>query len=275
MTVPSALPGARRGVDGCLVRHRETVMGTVVCFDVAVADGTPARQLQAGLGHARARLHHADALFSLWKLQSPMSRVRRRELPISAAPREVGEILAICERAREVTRGWFDASAMPGGLDPTGLVKGWAAQRALEALLDAGLPDAMVNAAGDIAAAGSGDGSGSWRVGIQHPGSRAHLLGVVGVAAAIATSGSYERGEHLFDPFRRTHRSGFASASVVGPDLVLADAMATGLAVAGPDGLDFVEAAAGYEAIGMLADGTTRRTSGWHFLPAGAGGGAG
>ena len=84
---------------------------------------------------------------------------------------------------------------------------------------------------------------------------------------AIATSGCYERGAHLYDPRRREYRARFASATVVGPRLWVADALATALAVAGPEGFAFVESLPEYEAIAMAFDGTTQRSSGWTFAP--------
>jgi len=248
-----------------LVGHDEVVMGTVFSFDVALGRGGARGELHVALRHACALLHRLDALLSLWKPESAMSRYRSGAL--ESLPCELTEVFERCAQAKAATDGWFDAEAMPGGMDPTGLVKGWAGQRALDILVGAGFPDAMVNAAGDVATSGGPGGPGRWRIGIQHPGSRAHLLGVAAVDGAIATSGCYERGPHLYDPFERRLTSRFASATVTGPDLTLADALATALAVAGPTGFSFVERLAGYEAVAMAADGTTRQSSGWRFAP--------
>ena len=116
------------------VHHRESVMGTVVTIDVYTKDGTIASGVSLGLARARAVLHRADAVFSTWKPHSPMSRLRRGEITCGEAPSEVTEVLERCAVAREVSGGWFDPWAMPGGVDPTGYVKGWAAQCALAEL---------------------------------------------------------------------------------------------------------------------------------------------
>lgn len=234
-------------------------MGTVVTFDVAAAGAGDAEVYRA-LAEARARLHHADALFSLWKPNSPMSAIRRGELAVADAPRDIALVLERCRDYRELTHGWFDHEAMPGGVDPTGIVKGWAAERARDALSEAGFHDVMVNAGGDIATAG-GPVGGRWRIGIQHPRIRTHLLGVCEVDSAIATSGSYQRGAHLYDPFRRRYANAFLSATVVGPELTVADALATALAVAGPEGLSFIEELAGYEALAITGKGEVYRSS--------------
>jgi thiamine biosynthesis lipoprotein len=165
------------------------------------------------------------------------------------------------------TKGWFDPYALPGGLDPTGLVKGWATQKALDVLTGAGIANVMVNAGGDIATAGGPAPGQPWRIGIQHPVDKRGLAAVVDVTAMIATSGTYERGAHLFNPRESRLATRFASASVTGPDLALADAAATALAVAGEEGFDFIETLDGYEAFVVRNDGSTRSSPGFRLAP--------
>ena len=119
------------------------------------------------------------------------------------------------------------------GIDPTGYVKGWAVQRALGAFRAGGVCGAIVNAAGDIASVGGLGHGRPFRIGIVDPFSPGRLAEVVYLTGAIATSGTYERGNHLIDPHRVDPTAGVASASVTGPDLGLADGLATAIAVAG------------------------------------------
>src|ERR1039457_6085063 len=93
-------------------------------------------------------------------------------------PSAVAEVLDLCENARRVSGGWFDPWAMPAGVDPTGLVKGWAVERALAVLQEAGMEAAMVNGGGDIAVFGAPARGQAWRVGIRHPW-RAGALGAI------------------------------------------------------------------------------------------------
>jgi thiamine biosynthesis lipoprotein len=172
----------------------------------------------------------------------------------------VADVLSRCETARQLSDGWFDPWAMPGGLDPTGLVKGWAAQQALAAFTEPCIAGVMVNAAGDIASSGDPGAGEPFRVGISDPVAPRRLAEIVSLAGAIATSGSYERGRHLIDPHSGRPAVRVGSASVTGPDLGLADALATALAVAGEPGLAFVEAIDGYEALIIGLDGSRRRT---------------
>jgi FAD:protein FMN transferase len=276
--------------------HTEEVMGTVVSFTVApgglpaAAAPTAPTAAAAATAHAAAAahaaidaacqgLHRADAVFSTWIAGSPVSRLRRGEVTLAELPpgvaAEVSEVLELCRRARAASRGWFDPWAMPGGLDPAGLVKGWAVQRAADSLRRAGLAAALVNGGGDLAAFGSpapgqpaqaGEPGAPWRVGIRHPWRADALACVVSVRAAIATSASYERGAHLIDPASGRPVTAAASATVTGPSLAMADALATALAVGGDDALAAIGEVPGYEGYLIRADGSEVDTGGMEFV---------
>jgi thiamine biosynthesis lipoprotein len=241
-------------------------MGTVVTIDVytgrAITDGQVA-EIRRQLGCARTILRRADEVFSTWQPRSPVSRLRSGEITVAQAPPDVADVLERCAAARQLTCGWFDPWAMPGGVDPTGYVKGWAAQQALAAFTAPPIVGAIVNAAGDIATSGRPAGGQPFRVGIADPAAPRRLAEIVelaGLTGAIATSGSYERGDHLIDPHSGHPAARVASASVTGPDLGLADALATALAVAGEPGLAFIQPIEGYEALIIGHDGSRRWT---------------
>jgi thiamine biosynthesis lipoprotein len=238
-------------------------MGTVVTIDVYGEHDSPNEAVDRALARAKAILHDADSVFSTWKTGSPLNRLRRGEITLEQAPVEVAEVLELCRSAREMSGGWFDPWAIPGGVDPTGYVKGWAAQRALDALVSDEISGAVVNAAGDIASFGAPEGAAHFRIGIVDPAAPSRLACVIEIAGAVATSGTYEQGAHLFDPFHRRPEARLASASVSGPDLGLADALATALAVAGKAGLQMVDELDGYEALAIGFDGSLRWTE--HF----------
>ena len=239
-------------------------MGTVVTVDVYTDEGKAGDAISRQLSMALALLHRADAVFSTWNPGSPISRLRRGEITCSRAPAEVREVLGLCATARELTRGWFDPWALPGGVDPTGYVKGWAAQRALGAFRAPCISGAIVNAAGDIASFGGLGPDRPFNIGIADPFSPRRLAAVVRLTGAIATSGTYERGNHLIDP-HSGRPAARASASVTGPDLGLADALATAVAVAGAPGLALVEALDGYEAMVIAHDRGLRWTERFPF----------
>jgi thiamine biosynthesis lipoprotein len=247
-----------------LIRHPEPVMGTVVSFTVDPGAVDPTSTWLA-LADARTSLQRADAVFSTWKANSPVSRFRRGEIRRSDLPPEVGEVIARCREARELSAGWFDPWAMPGGFDPTGLVKGWAAGHCVEILRDAGVKSAMVSAGGDIATTGPRVPAGSWKVGIRHPWLADGLAAIVEVDASVATSGPYERGDHLIDPRTGRPSARWASATVVGPELWLADALATAVAVGGDEAFEVVSGLDGYDVYAIGLDGSERSSPGICF----------
>jgi FAD:protein FMN transferase len=263
--------------------HTEEVMGTVVSF-TALPGSLPAAAARAAIEAACQGLHRADAVFSTWAAGSPVSRLRRGEVTLADLPPEVAadvtEVLDLCQRAKAASRGWFDPWAMPGGLDPTGLVKGWAVERAADLLRRAGMPAALVNGGGDLAAFGSPGPAPPgqpeqpeqpgrpWRVGIRHPWRADALACVVNVRAAIATSASYERGPHLIDPATGQAVTAAASATVTGPSLAMADALATALAVGGDDALAAIAEVDGYEGYLIRADGSETDTGAMEFAEA-------
>ena len=260
-----------------LTTHAEPVMGTVCSF-AAVPGGLPPDAVRAAIGAACRVLHRCDAVFSTWDPGSPVSRLRRGEAALGQMPPEFAEVLAECHAAKAASGGWFDPWAMPGGFDPTGLVKGWAVARALAELRRAGLPGALVNGGGDVAVFGAPPGAQRWRVGIRHPWRADALACVVEVGlapaggsggspprASIATSGPYERGAHLIDPATGRPASRAASATVTGPSLALADALATGVAVGGDEALALVAGLPGYAGYLIRPDGSETDTGGIAF----------
>ena len=248
-------------------------MGTIVVIDVyATADGAAGRaslEISGQLAEAVATLHRADEIFNTWKPDSPVSRLRRGELSRAQAPAEVAEVLDRCAEARDLSGGWFDPWAVPGGFDPSGYVKGWAAQNALAAFRADGICGVLVNAAGDIASSGcSGDGT-PFRIGIADPLAPLRLAEIVELTGAIATSGNLRAGRAPHRPALGRPTARAASASVTGPDLGLADALATALAVAGEPGLALIDELDEYEALVINPDGSKRRTSQFPVAAAG------
>ncbi len=171
----------------------------------AAAAGSADGRLDEALTRAEAKLVWVDEVFSTWKPESPVSRLRRGEIELEQAPPEVAEVLELCRRARDASDGWFDPWGLPGGVDPTGLVKGWGAERALDEIKAAGVQGAMINAGGDIAVYGQPAPGQPWRIAVRDPRDAEIMLLVVEFdgPGAVATSGRYERGDHLLVPAGR------------------------------------------------------------------------
>jgi FAD:protein FMN transferase len=200
------------------------------------------RDTEMAVAQAYAELRAADALFSTWKPDSQVSRLRRGEIGMASCDPLVREVADLCEAARVRTAGAF-SPLLPdeaGDLrfDPTGLVKGWAADRAAAVLGELEGHAFCLNAGGDVVVGGrdAEDGDRRWRVGIEDPRDRSRMAEVVELSAgAVATSGTAARGDHLIDPATGRPVAGDGSVSVVGPALMWADVWATALFVGPPE----------------------------------------
>lgn len=201
-----------------------------------------------------------DERFSTYKETSEISRLNRGELALDDAHPDVRAVLDRCDELRAETKGYFDVrAARDDAIDPSGLVKGWSVDRAARILDEAGTRDYAVSAGGDMVVRGA-----VWRVGIQHPFERDKVAKVVeATELAIATSGEYERGAHVFDPHTHRPPTGVLSVTITGPDLGTADAYATAAFAMGEDGPAWTARLAGYDAMTILADGRVLSTPGF------------
>ena len=225
------------------------------------AAGDP--RADASVERAFTELVRVDGVFSPYRTDSAVSRLQRGELDLAEAPDEVRQVAERCDWAHQLTGGLFDAHRPDGTWDPSGLVKGWAAERAF-GLLDGSLGlDWCLNAGGDVAVFSA---SGvPFTVGIADPTDSTKVCAAVPCAdGAVATSGTAARGQHLYDP-----RSGgpvatdTASVSVHGPSLEIADVLATAAFVAGDGWAALVGAVPEYSALRVGWDGGLTATPGW------------
>jgi len=240
--VAAALPGVRR------VEH---VMGMPIVIDLRDEDAS-----EGMLNRAFDEFRAVDARFSTYKDDSEITRINRGELALAAAHADVRAILARCDGLRSETRGFFDVgAASPEALDPSGLVKGWSVDRVAALLTAQGLRDFAVSAGGDVVTRGRARPDDCWRVGIQHPTISGAVAKVVaGTELAIATSGTYARGDHIVDPHTGRPPVGVLSVTITGPSLATADAYATAAYAMGRNGPAWTARLKGYEAMTILAD---------------------
>ena len=234
------------------LRRVEQIMGTAISFDVRDPDVSP-----AALDQAFDYLRDIDLRFSTYKPESEVSRLSRGEISEEDCSPDLRTVLHLCEEIRATSEGYFDIRAHrpDGGLDPSGLVKGWALENAGLILETAGARNFCINGGGDIVVRGEAGPTTPWRIGIRHPLQADKVATVVGVRnGAIATSGAYERGEHVRDPFTGKAPDGVLSVTIVGPSLTYADAYATAAFAMGKTGLAWVAGLAGYAGCTITAD---------------------
>ena len=221
-----------------LERFVET-WGTAIVVQVASGNLSEA-ELGLAVDKVEEFFHKVDKDFSTYKSDSEVFRIRRGELEVADASDDVRKVWQLCEHARELTLGAFDPLKVEGGFDPSGLVKGWAADVAAKMLVSVGVKSVLINAAGDLVLRGgqlSEDGEiKPWNIGISSPKDVNQIVRTFDVVdGSVATSGDYEKGAHIVDPHTGLIAIGARSASVVGPDGVLCDALATALMVDGRD----------------------------------------
>lgn len=224
-------------------RYVEHVMG----MPVSLAASRPCDDQWAAV---MAELRWVDEVFSTYRPQSFISRLGRGEVALSDCPSEVAEVLALGESARIASDGAFDVWN-DGRLDPSGVVKGWAVERASRLLTDV---DFCLSAGGDMVCRSSGK---AWQIGIEHPLDPSRLIATVPVRnGAVATSGTARRGQHLWDG-RGAPPEGIAAVSVLAPTLTWADMDATAAFALGQRAPQWLRSRHGRKALVVWADGTS------------------
>ena len=214
------------------MRFLDTVMGIPMSIDIRDAGDH-----HADAAEAFAILHEADAVFSPYRKDSELSRLNRSELTLETVGALFTEVHTLALRFEAVSGGVFTQQTASGEWDLNGIVKGWAAQRAADKLRTAGLANFCLNAGGDVITAGLIEPGKPWHVGIRSPQSAQHMMAVLALSdMAVATSATYERGEHIINGATGRPARGFSSVSVIAADLTTADVLATTVFAMGSDG---------------------------------------
>jgi FAD:protein FMN transferase len=216
---------------------------------------------------AMAVLLEVDRVFSTYRADSYVARLGRGEIGVADCPDEVAEVLALGGLAEERSHGAFRV-VLPGPdgtpvLDPSGVVKGWAVERAAEHLRQLDDTDFCLSAGGDMVCRTLDPESAPWRIGIEDPHDLSRVLAVVPVrTGAVATSGSARRGEHVVDARTGRPPTEVASVTVVGDDLTWVDIDATAAYAMGPDAARWLDAERHRTGLVVWRDGTVTRLAG-------------
>jgi FAD:protein FMN transferase len=236
------------------MRSTRILMGMPISVDVVgAADDTV-------IDAVFAYFEGVDRRFSTYRPDSEIAAINLSRIAATDYSDEMREVLALAEQTRRDTGGFFDIRRADGRLDPSGIVKGWAIRNAAAIIAVRGARDFYVEAGGDIQSAGMNAAGKPWSVGIRNPFNAAEIIKVVYPRGqGIATSGTYVRGQHIYDP----HQPGrpiedIVSLTVIGPDVLEADRFATAAFAMGRPGILFVEETPGLE--GYLVDRTGHAT---------------
>jgi FAD:protein FMN transferase len=208
-----------------------------------------------------AELREVDLVFSTYRPDSFVSRLSAGEIALDACPDAVGEVLSLAEQARIDSGGAFDVRRPTSDgrvvLDPDGVVKGWAVQRAASHLLALDDTDVCLSAGGDMVCHVADDARPAWQIGIEDPLDTSRVLAVVPVRrGAVATSGHAHRGHHVVDARTGLAPTDLASVTVIGRDLTQVDIDATTAYALGRDGVAWLRER-GRTALVVHQDGST------------------
>jgi FAD:protein FMN transferase len=215
-------------------RHVDHAMGMPISLALRGAH-TDDDAAHGAWAEAMAALHDVDRVFSTYRADSFVSRLDRGELGLDDCPPEVAEVLALGELARLQSHGAFDVRR-GGRLDPSGVVKGWAVERAARPLRALPDTDVCLSAGGDLVCHVAGPASPDWRIGIEDPHDPTRVVAVVPVRrGAVATSGLAHRGGHVVDARTGDVPDAISSVTVVHDDLTWADIDATAAFALGRD----------------------------------------
>jgi FAD:protein FMN transferase len=206
-----------------------------------------------------------DERFSTYKETSEISAINRGEISDTAISNEMRTVFHLAEVTRKESGGFFDIKRADGLVDPSGIVKGWAIKNAAQILRDAGLQNFYIDAGGDIQTSGVSAEGEAWRVGIRSPFNEADYIKAVQLKGqGIATSGTYVRGQHIYNPlYPEKALNDIVSISVIASDVLEADRFATAAFAMGEDGIYFIESLPGFEGYQVNASGIATQTTGF------------
>lgn len=191
-----------------------------------------------------------DNVFSTYKKDSQISKLNRNEISLDNAHNDVRAIYKMADDTRTETNGYFNHKTPDGTIDPSGIVKGWSIQKASENLKSVGVDNFCIDVGGDIQTNGVNIDGEYWSVGIRHPFEPNKIAKVVyPKGRGVATSGTYIRGAHIYNPkTRKPVNTPFVSLTVIGPNIYDADRFATAAFAMGENGINFIEKLKNHEA---------------------------
>jgi thiamine biosynthesis lipoprotein len=214
------------------------------------------RKTKKDLESVFSYFRYVDEQYSPFKETSQVAKLNRRE----EVSKEMKEILQYAQDLKISTNGYFDIKRPDGKIDPSGIVKGWAIAQAADILRKIGYKRFYVDAGGDAEIVGK-----NWKWGIRNPFNVKEIIKVLNLSnCGIATSGTYERGQHIYDPIgHKNEINDIVSLTIIGPDVYEADRFATPAFAMGEKGIEFIEGQEGLEGYMIDKNGIATMTSGF------------
>jgi FAD:protein FMN transferase len=241
------------------MRVKRDLMGMPITIEIVGAKDA------ALIDRGFAYLAQVDRRFSTYRPDSEISKINGNATLPGQYSSEMREVFAMASLTRAETQGYFDIRRPDGTLDPSGIVKGWAIRNTARLLAEHGATDFYVDAGGDVQSVGRNNDGEEWRAGIRNPFKPAeHVKTIFPRGKGVATSGTYVRGQHIYNPHNPSEPiTEVVSLTVIGDDVLEADRFATAAFAMGVAGIRFVDERLGLEGYQIDAAGIATMTSGF------------
>ena len=198
-------------------------------------------------------------IVDLWRKAGDEGRKPSAE-EIAWAKAKTGYDKLVLDKKRKTVRFAYNGMR----IDLGGIAKGYAIDRAVEAMKRAGAVGGLVDVGGDIRCFGKPAEKAKWVIALQDPGSEEGILFALALGdMSVATSGDYrrfvvvdgERHSHIMNPAVGDSVKDFASVTVIAKKAIDADALATTVSVVGTkEGIKLIESLSNTEALLLPSD---------------------
>lgn len=211
---------------------------------------------------------YVDQKFSTYKEDSEITAINNKKIEKENMSEDMKTVFKLSEETKRLTNGYFDIITPSGSYDTSGLVKGWAILNASNILKNRGIKNFYVEAGGDIQTHGRNEKEEPWCIGIQNPFNKKREVVkkvYLNNNKGIATSGSYVRGAHIYNPKDRNDElKEIVSLTIIGPNVFEADRYATASFAMGEEGIFFIEGLLGFEGYSIDKNGIATMTRGFN-----------
>lgn len=239
------------------MKQTKNIMGMPITIEIIDENAN-----QKNMDEVFNYFRYVDEKFSTYKPQSEISQINKGLLKQKDYSEDMNIVLNLSEKTKKETDGYFDIYHN-NQLDPSGLVKGWAIKNAAD-ILKKKFSNFYVEAGGDIQVYGKNSKGKNWAIGIKNPFDTKKNVKIIQLTnKGIATSGTYLRGSHIYNPLTNKNANEIASISVIGPDVYEADRFATAAFAMGEKGIYFIENLSGFEGYAIDKNGKATLTSGF------------
>ena len=245
------------------MKETQIIMGMPITIEIS--DSGKEFLVKKAIQSAFDYFRYVDETFSTYKTSSEITKINNGCIVPESWSDDMKTIFTLAEETKQATNGYFNIMTPEGSIDPSGIVKGWSIHKAAELLVHAGIDNFCIDAGGDIEVRGEKSPGVPWMIGIRNPFDTEKIVKTVSLRnKGIATSGTYIRGAHIYNPYTKERPTNeCASVTVIAFDVYEADRFATAAFAMGKEGIMFLEQKEGLEGYMISPDGIATMTSGF------------